>query len=170
MTNSDPAADLARPSWVKRVIHAEGRTFTSIRKASRELGITLVTVRNRLKRKDPGYFIEEVETDEPVVPARKDGRPVFFEGVRYLSMSAAAQAGGVTVTNVKRKIERGVQGCYYEDEGPRVPSNRDIRKPVLIDGVVYESGAYAARELGLSRLTVVSRLQSAKFPNYSYKE
>ncbi|VWX50452.1 NUMOD1 domain-containing DNA-binding protein [Novosphingobium sp. 9U] len=162
--------DLTGSSYVPRVVHAEGRTFASIREASRELGITAVTVRARLRRKEPGYFVEEVETDQPVTRFRKDGRPVVINGVRYLTLRAAAMASDITVNRVKRQIERGVEGWFYEDEGPLVDKRRDIRRPVVIDSVVYESGAYAARELKISRATVVTRLQSSKFPNYAYKE
>lgn len=155
--------------YVQRVIHADGKIFASIRAAARDLDVTPVTVRSRLRRGVSGYFVEEVEVDRPVIPARKDGRPVIFTGVRYSSMRAAAVASGVTVTHVKRMIERGVKGCYYEDEGQRLDKRRDVRRPVSVDGNYYESIAAAARELNLSRLTVQSRVQSPSFPTYWYQ-
>lgn len=155
--------------YVRRVVHAEGRTYASIREAARELGVTPVTIRSRLKREITGYFVEEVEVDRPVIPARKDGRPVFFSGERYSSMRAAALALGVTVTQVKRMIERGVKGCYYEDEGQRLDMRRDVRRPVIVEGKCYESIAAAARALNLPRLTVQSRVQSPSFPHYTYQ-
>lgn len=156
--------------YVQRTIHAENRTYTSIQEASRELGITVATVRNRLKRKDPGYYIEEVEVDRPVGLARKDGRPVILNGVHYLTMKAAAAALQATVAKLRRKIEVGEEGCFFVDEGQRADVRRDRRKSVLVDGKAYESIAAAAREMRISRGTMQARVQSPRFPNYKYQE
>lgn len=155
---------------VQRVVHGEGRTFTSIREAARQLGIADVTYRNRVRRAVPGYFIEEIEVDQPVHLARKDGRPVIFHGVYYPSIIAAAKGTQVDVATVRRKIGQGVQGCYFEDEGQRSVTRRDIRRPVIINGISYESAACAARELGIPRATIATRLRRSTFPNYFYQK
>ncbi|VWX54443.1 hypothetical protein NOVOSPHI9U_620029 [Novosphingobium sp. 9U] len=85
-------------------------------------------------------------------------------------MKAAAAQLNTDTSTIRRKIMQGIVGYWYEDEGQRLDSRRDIRRPILADGKPYESIAAAARELRLPRPTVHARIKSKKFPDYSYQK
>ncbi|MEH7381895.1 NUMOD3 domain-containing DNA-binding protein [Bacillus sp. JJ1533] len=59
----------------------------------------------------------------------------------------------------KKKLSRKMKGV--------LPPNT---RPVLVDGIIYESCSEAARQLGVVTATILNRLKSPNFPTYKYFE
>ncbi|VWX49450.1 hypothetical protein NOVOSPHI9U_210044 [Novosphingobium sp. 9U] len=170
VTSPTGAAQLPTDHPRIREVHAEGRVFSSILEAARELGITPDTVRSRIKREVASYAFGGARKPQPGGSTRLHGRPVVIAGVRYATMKAAAAQLNTNTSEIRRKIMQGIVGYWYEDEGQRLDSRRDIRRPIFADGKPYESIAAAARDLRLTRPTVHARIKSERFPDYFYQK
>ncbi|VWX54444.1 hypothetical protein NOVOSPHI9U_620030 [Novosphingobium sp. 9U] len=81
-TPSTGAAQLPTAHPRIREVHAEGRVFSSILEAARELGVTPDTVRSRIKRAVASYAFGGPRKPQAGRSTRLDGRPVVIAGVR----------------------------------------------------------------------------------------
>lgn len=86
--------------------------------------------------------------------------PVEINGVRYPSMTAAAQALGVQPSTIFRAIELGTVADFRP--------GRTKRRGVIACGVPFESVSDAARAWGCSRSAVRKRASSPNFPHWQY--
>jgi hypothetical protein len=79
-------------------------------------------------------------------------KPCVWNGIEYLSVTAAAKANGFTQKNLSRYLSKGFK-C-----------NSDIRvntaKPVIFDGVEYPSSRAAAKAHGITPSAMCVRLRN----------
>ena len=93
------------------------------------------------------------------------GQPCTVDGVRYPSLSAAAKALGVKVGTLQSRLLSPNFPVYASERHPKV----DIKprgQPCTINGIEYVSEKGAARALGISLGSLLSRLRSSNHRGY----
>lgn len=92
-------------------------------------------------------------------------RPVYIGNERFDSLGDAALALGLKKATLYRRLKNG-----YTEEQLRAPvehttgQKRRTAKPVIINGISYNSIQTAAKHLGISYQTLHSRLKSGMDP------
>jgi hypothetical protein len=148
-----------------RPISIEGTVHDSIVDAAEAVGERQDTVSARCRAGWPGWFyIDEGQRDPQKKITMSYRKPVVVADEQFDSLHAAAEAMGLGIGQVFKRIERGWPGYYRVEEGQRrrVSHNKAVR----IDGVEYASQKIAAAALGLSRSGLRKRLASGNFPEY----
>jgi hypothetical protein len=86
------------------------------------------------------------------------GRPVHVDGVEYASTRAAAKALGVAVATLKRRVAKYGNVLTAEQLRANKRGHHTKKRPVVVDGVAYESIAAAVVGTGRSKKYVLARV------------
>jgi group I intron endonuclease len=102
-------------------------------------------------------------------------RPVIIDEIRYPGVHAAADALGVGVATINRRIASGYPGYFCLKPLIQRPkkSQSEVEqmrlrpsKSVIIDGITYPSMTAAAEDLGVTRPAIAYRIRVSKKLNY----
>jgi hypothetical protein len=148
-----------------RPVSVEGTVYGSVVEAGEANGISQALARARCLAGWPGwFFVDEGQRDPQKKITMSYRKPVVVADEQFDSLHAAAEAMGLSVGQVFKRIERGWPGYYRVEEGQRdrVSHNKAVR----IDGVEYASQKIAAATLGLTATCLRARLASGNFPEY----
>lgn len=105
--------------------------------------------RKRMSINNP---MKKPEVAKKVANANK--RPVIINGVRYDGTVDAARDLGLTTQTILTWLKRGFDSnnrpCRYEDERQKQYTPIKQGKAIIVDGIEYETGALAAKALGVT--------------------
>jgi hypothetical protein len=172
-------------SNIPRPVYIAGVRYESVTDACRlapnprtgKPGIKRQLVHRSVKAGRVGWYYEDAGQEVSVSTGRRGapGRPVFVDGEHYPTLHAAVEAVGMGRQALLRRIENGIPGTYFADEGQRpdirpaakvaraAPGKRGARSiPFTLNGVRYESLAAASKALGKSIGYVRNALTRAK--------
>lgn len=114
-----PLSAEARAAISRRVV-AEGVEYSCLKDAASALGVDMVTVSRRIERGVPGYAsLGEVRKRKPMTPERitalkaHTARRVRVHEVEYESLTAAADALGMTRSGVAYRLKVGAPGYEF---------------------------------------------------------
>jgi transposase len=172
-------------SNIPRPVYIAGVRYESVTDACRlapnprtgKPGIKRQLVHRSVKAGRSGWYYEDAGQEVSTSTGRRGapGRAVVVDGKSFPNVHAAAEAVGIGRQALLRRIENGIPGTYFADEGQRpdirpaakvakaAPGKRGARSiPFVLDGVRYESLAAAAKSLGKSIGYVRNALARAK--------
>lgn len=144
-----------------RPVSWNGVQYSSVKIACEILGMPTTTLSNYIDR---GYTCD---TDIP--DKHPNAKSFIWEDVEYESGMEAARQLNVSYNTIKRWKRKGYQG--YSDVRPVgnqsdiVYQNSKSKKPVIINGVKYESRSEAARQLNVNASTIINWLKKGKATN-----
>lgn len=146
----------------------EGKEYSSLTQASKELGLFPVTVSTRCRSSDWKDWYYQEDRDG-IIHVVVDGKP-------YPSKGMAAYKTKLYVSEINRHCLSADYPDYYEV----TEENREAvtalfaqtktlpQTPVSINGKIYPSKKEAARVLGLSLDEVMRRCNHPNFPTWNY--
>ena len=139
-----------------------GVHYESESAASRSSGIDRATLRHRLRSPNfPGYASKH----HPKFRIKPLGRACTIDGVLYQSEYAATKALGINAGILRLRLLSPDFPEYTSEHHPSV----DIKtrgEACTIDGIEYVSATRAAKALGISLGSLLSRLHSSNYPEY----
>ena len=139
-----------------------GVHYESESAASRSSGIHEATLRHRLRSPNfPGYTSEH----HPKFRIKPLGRACTIDGVLYQSEYAATKALGIDASTLRLRLCSPDFPGYTSEHHPRV----DVKprgEACIIDGIEHVSAKKAAKALGISLGSLLSRLHSSNYPEY----
>lgn len=112
-----------------------GKTYPSQIAAARALGVSRQRISQIVNKKERPR-------------KERSGFPTVIRGVLYPSQSAAARALGVSANSVSHGLNNGT----LNNVG--MGRNYQLKKPVRVDGIEFESITDAAKHIGVSRGTL----------------
>lgn len=143
-------------------VQAEGHTFPSVAKFCSYYGLKYVSVLNRIRQGASGDEILETVTPRPARGTEQTQKCVF-EGEEYPSLSAAADALGVSVwkvysakQNSSLSPEAALQKAIDMEE-TELPSQG--REKCVVAGKEYKTKREAVLAYGATMSTITSRMQ-----------
>lgn len=98
-----------------------------------------------------------------------NSRAVEIDGVLYKSQTEASKKLGIKNTTIASRLD-SIGWPNYIRLVPKNPSERYTAhtktKPIEIDGIVFKGIKEASKAIGVSKGTIINRLNSIKYPNY----
>jgi len=88
-------------------------------------------------------------------------RKVIVDGKEYEGLAAAARALQTDSKIIRRRIEYGKEGYAWGEENTERRKG-GLKREVFVNGQKHESMIAAARVMGVSRQTILTRLQAKK--------
>jgi hypothetical protein len=144
-----------------RPVVVDGEPFPNLHAATEAVGVGRQAIIRRIGLGTPGtYFVDEGQRPDirpPQVakasPGKRGARSIPFalDGVRYVSLGAAASALGKSIGYVRNALARAKADAAGVG---KAPGKRGI--PIIVNGTQYRSFTEAAKALGVD-LSTVSR-------------
>jgi hypothetical protein len=122
-------ASQGRREWGCQPVIADGTRYPSIGAAAAVIGVSRLTISNRLRGGASGY-----QFDTPTGLSARAGqstvnhkgglprRPVIVKGTRYPSLIAAAAAEGVSSTAIRYRLASRASGCQDAPAADTLPT------------------------------------------------
>lgn len=127
-----------------------GETYVGIGVLAEAMGVNRITL---------GAHLSAGETPEEAYVAILENTTFSFEGKTYGSLAEAAQVFGVTPNAVRSRL-RKKWSLSDALKTPLMQRGEQARKPVVVDGVPYDSLGDAADAFDIASDTVSARLSS----------
>lgn len=169
---SKKAAASASSKYASVAIEVDGVRYESLKEAAEKLGMSKGNVCMRLKNSNyPTYrYLNKTTVKKQYGQYRK--QPTI-DGVTYESVEQARKILGLkrceidcrfADINYPNYVLPGVEKTYN-----RV-TQQERRRPLVVDGVEYQSISFAIRGTGLHKDTIKYRIKSKTFTEYYYVE
>lgn len=159
-----------KPCWF------EGKLYASMCAAAKAANMSgAASVALAIKRGDKRFLAPDKEQPiikaEPSQRGHRRGKPCWFEGKQYASLTETAKAAGMSLAGTAHAIARG-------DERFLPPSERHVKRQMTpgrgqynvckccIEGVIYRSVKDASEKLGIPYQQVHYRIHSSHFKDW----
>ena len=145
----------------KKSCSIDGIEYESLSAAAEALGIGLSSLKSRLRSSNYPEYISE---RHPKRKTKPKAQPCRIDGIDYASETAAAKVLGIRLPTLRIRLQSPSFPGYVSQYHAKKNYRKIIR--VSVDGVEYSRISGAARELGIPRAVLISRLASVDYPGY----
>ena len=139
----------------------DGIEYESLSAAADALGLSLSSLKSRLRSSNYPQYISERHPKRKVKPREQ---PCRIDGIDYASETAATEALGIRLPTLRTRLQSPSFPGYVSQYHAKKNYRKIIR--VSVDGVEYSRISGAARELGMPRAVLIKRLASVDYPGY----
>lgn len=126
------------------------------------------------KGKNNARYNSEYTLETRLKISKANSRAIIVDGVEYPSITDYSNKSGINITTISHRLcSETFENFRYKESRIK---NKNIdksnqtnkKKPIIIDGVPYDSLSDAVKSLGRSKPYIKFRLNSDDFPNYRY--
>lgn len=150
--------DTTKPPVQGKAVDLEGVQYPSIAEAARCYGFHPATINSRLSN---GWSLERAFEIDPDMKIRRP-KEITARGVKYPSISEAARTHRLKEGVVSKRLRHG--WSIEEALGLSVREILNAGKPLVVDGVEYESINAAAEKFGVEKTKFRYRLKIGLTP------